>query len=63
MKNLELNQMENLNGGEMQWDWGNCASGALAGVVVFAESPSAWVTGWWGLGVTAAAGCVMGGLA
>ncbi len=52
--------METLEGG---WSWGNCASGALAGVVVFAESPSAWVTGWWGLGITAAAGCVMGRVA
>jgi len=60
MKNLSMNQMETLEGG---WSWGNCASGALAGVVVFAESPSAWVTGWWGLGITAAAGCVMGGVA
>ncbi len=56
MKKLELNQMENIQGG---WSWGGCATTAGTSLMVLGWK-AAIVAGWWGVGAVAAVGCVIG---
>ena len=61
MKTLELNQMENLEGGD--FNWRACASGGGTLAWAYANSPAAIFGGLWGLAAAAAVGCVASGLA
>ncbi len=58
MKKLEMNQMENLEGG---WSWGACGAGA-GGALVIAGWQAAAVGGWIGVGICAGLGCVQANL-
>jgi len=60
MKKLELNQMENLEGG---FSWSGCASGGMGLAYSYGTSGAAIVGGFWGLGAAALVGCVVGGIA
>ena len=60
MKNLELNQMENLQGG---FNWQACVGGGGSLAWAYANSPAAIFGGLWGLAAAAAVGCVASGLA
>ncbi len=59
MKKLEMEQMEEINGG---WSWGDCLSGAVAGGSLAYQTGAAFIGGGWGLVGMMAAGCVIGGL-
>ncbi|MCD6090347.1 MAG: hypothetical protein J7J72_02490 [Bacteroidales bacterium] len=58
MKNLDLNQMESIQGG---WSWERCAVGAGTSVLA-----GGWVAaaagGWLGVGILAGIGCVVQGM-
>ncbi len=58
MKTLELNQMENLEGGT----WQGCAGGAVGLSYAYVNSGAAFLGGWWGLAAAAVVGCVVGAL-
>ncbi len=60
MKKLELNQMENLQGGG--WSWKGCAGGGTGLAYAYSQSPAVIVGGWWGLAAAAVVGCVTGGV-
>ncbi|WP_445748886.1 hypothetical protein [Polaribacter sp.] len=60
MKNLEMNQMEFVNGGG--WSWKGCAGGGVTLLYAYGKSPAVYVGGWWGVVGAAAVGCIIGGV-
>ena len=59
MKKLELNQMENVQGG---WSWEGCAVGAMT-TTLAAGGYAAALGGPWGVLALAVVGCVVQGAA
>ena len=56
MKELNMNEMELVNGG---WSWKNCGIGAVAGAVLGAAG-GALAGGWAGAAICGVAGAVVG---